>query len=91
MEAAQAEFSAAMRLDKPRALPDTPDPMPQDLISTTKAHIHSMVDYLLPLIKQQFGFQIPRVLGLATKRCYIHVLTALTNLYLARGHLPAEA
>ena len=39
------------------------------------------------VIKQQFGVQKIRRRGLAKNRCKISVLAAVTNLYLARGHL----
>jgi IS5 family transposase len=41
------------------------------------------------VIKQQFGFQKTRLRGLAKNSCKINVMAALTNLYLARGHLLA--
>ena len=80
-----------MRPGKRRALPDTADGRLEDLIETAKAHIRSKVEHPFRVIKQQFGFQKTRLRGLAKNRCKIHVLTALTNLYLARGHLLAEA
>jgi len=76
-----------MRPGKRRALPDTPEGKLQDLIETAKAHIRSRVEYPFRVIKQQFGFQKTRLRGLTKNRCKIHVLTALTNLYLTRGHL----
>jgi IS5 family transposase len=39
------------------------------------------------VIKQQFGFQKTRLRGLAKNRCKIHVLSALTILFLARRRL----
>jgi len=85
------EFRVAMRPGKRRALPETPDGKLQDLIEAAKAHIHAKVEYPFRVIKQQFGFQKTRLRGLAKNRCKINVMTALTNLYLARGHLLATA
>ena len=86
-----AEFRVAMRPGKRRALPETPDGKLQDLIETAKAHIRSKVEHPFRVIKQQFGFQKTRLRGLAKNRCKINVMAALTNLYLARGHLLATA
>jgi IS5 family transposase len=91
MDGTKAEFRVAMRPGKRRVLPDTPEGKLQDLIETAKAHIRSKVEHPFRVIKQQFGFQKTRLRGLAKNRCKIHVLTALTNLYLARGHLLTEA
>ena len=81
----------AMRPGKRRALPETPDGKLQDLIETAKAHIRSKVEHPFRVIKQQFGFQKTRLRGLAKNRCKVNVMAALTNLYLARGHLLATA
>ena len=43
------------------------------------------------MIKQQFGFQKTRLRGLNKNRCKIHLLTALTNLFLARRRLLTAA
>ena len=86
-----AEFRVAMRPGKRRALPETPDGKLQDLIETAKAHIRSKVEHPFRVIKQQFGFQKTRLRGLAKNRCKVNVMAALTNLYLARGHLLATA
>jgi len=43
------------------------------------------------VIKQQFGFQKTRLRGLTKNRCKINVLAALTNLFLVRRRLLAEA
>ena len=80
-----------MRPGKRRALPETPDGKLQDLIETAMAHIRSKVEHPFRVIKQQFGFQKTRLRGLAKNRCKINVMAALTNLYLARGHLLATA
>jgi IS5 family transposase len=84
-----AEFRVAMRPGKRRALPETPDGKLQDLIETAKAHIRAKVEHPFRVIKQQFGFQKTRLRGLAKNRCKVNVMAALTNLYLARGHLLA--
>jgi len=87
MEGAMATFRVAMRPGKRRALPDTPEGKLQDLIETAKAHIRAKVEHPFRVIKQQFGFQKTRLRGLAKNRCRIHVLAALTNLFLARRRL----
>ena len=91
MDGTKAEFRVAMRPGKRRALPDTPEGKLQDLIETAKAHIRSKVEHPFRVIKQQFGFQKTRLRGLAKNRCKIHVLTALTNLFLARRRLLTAA
>jgi len=91
MAATAADFRVAMRPGKRRVLPDTPEGRLQDLIETAKAHIRSKVEYPFRVIKQQFGFQKTRLRGLAKNHCKINVMAALTNLYLARGHLLATA
>jgi transposase, IS5 family len=80
-----------MRLGKSRALPDTPDGRLQDLIEAANAHVRAKVEHPFRVIKQQFGFEKTRLRGLAKNHCKINVLAALTNLYLARGHLLAAA
>jgi hypothetical protein len=55
-----------------------------NLIETAKAHIRAKVEHPFRVIKQQFGFQKTRLRGMAKNRCKVHVIAALTNLYLAR-------
>ena len=76
-----------MRPGKRLALSDTPEGKLQDLIETAKAHVRSKVEHPFRMIKQQFGFQKTRLRGLAKNSCKIHVLAALTNLFLARRQL----
>ena len=80
-----------MRPGKRRVLPDTPEGRLQDLIKAAKAHIRAKVEHPFRVIKQQFGFQRTRLRGLAKNRCKINVMAAVTNLFLARGHLLATA
>ena len=80
-----------MRLGKSRALPDTPDGRLQDLIEAANAHVRAKFEHPFRVIKQQFCFEKTRLRGLAKNHCKINVLAALTNLYLARGHLLAAA
>jgi transposase, IS5 family len=87
MEGAKAEFRVVMRPGKRLALPNTPEGKLQDLIETAKAHVRSKVEHPFRMIKQQFGFQKTRLRGLAKNSCKIHVLAALTNLFLARRQL----
>ena len=91
MEGTAADFRVAMRPGKRRVLPDTPEGRLQDLIETAKAHIRSKGEHPFRVIKQQFGFQKTRLRGLAKNRCKINVMAAVTNLFLARGHLLATA
>ena len=91
MESTAADFRVAMRPGKRRVLPDTPDGRLQDLIEAAKAHIRAKVEHPFRVIKQQFGFQKTRLRGLAKNRCKINVMAAVTNLFLARGHLLATA
>ncbi len=83
------EFGVAMRPGKRRVLPDTAEGKLQDLIETAKAHIRSKVEHHFRVIKQQFGFQRTRLLGLAKNLSKINILAALSNLYQARRQLLA--
>jgi IS5 family transposase len=78
------EFRVAIRPGRRRTLPDTPEGKLQDLIETTKAHIHSKVEHPFRVVKQQFGFQKTRLRGLAKNRCKLNVLGALMNLFMAQ-------
>jgi IS5 family transposase len=91
MDVAKAEFRVSMRPGKRRALLDTPEGELQDSIETAKAHIRSKVEHLFRVIRQQFGFQKTRLRGLVKNSCKIHVLAALTNLFLARRRLLTAA
>jgi IS5 family transposase len=73
-----------MRPGKRRVLPGTPDGRLLDLIETAKVHIRSKGEHPFRVIKQQFGFQKTRLRGMAKNRCKVHVIAALTNLFLAR-------
>ena len=85
------EFRVAMRPGKSKALRDTPDARLQDLIEKSRPYIRSKDEHPFRVIKQQFGFQKTRLRGLAKNRCKINVMSALTNLYFARGHPLAAA
>ena len=91
MASHSAVFRVAMRPIKRRALPDTPARRLQDLIEVAKARVRAKVERPFRVIKQPFGFEKTRLRGLAKNRCKINVMAALTNLYLARGHLLAAA
>jgi IS5 family transposase len=84
MEGKPIEFRVAMRPGKRRVLPETSDGRLLDLIETAKAHIRAKVEHPFRVIKQQFGFQKTRLRGMAKNHCKVHVIAALTNLYLAR-------
>jgi IS5 family transposase len=77
-------FRVAMRPGKRRALPDTPDRRLQDLIEIAKAHVRAKGEHPFRVIKQQFGFHKTRLRGMAKNRCKVNVISALTNLFLAR-------
>jgi IS5 family transposase len=79
-----AEFRVAMRPGKRRGLPDTAEGRLQDLIEATKAHVRAKVEHPFRVIKQQFGFHKTRLRGMAKNRCKVNVISALTNLFLAR-------
>ena len=90
IERALAEFRDALRPGKRRALPDTPDEKLQDLIAVSKAHVRNKVEHPFRVIKQQFGFQKTRLRGMAKNLCKVHVIAALTNMFLARRLLLVE-
>ena len=57
------------------------------MIETAKALIRARGEHPLRVIKQQFGFQKPRLRGMVKNRCKVNVLAALTNLFLVRHQL----
>ena len=79
-------FRVAIRLGKRRVLIKTPYGRLLDLVETAKAHISAKAVYPFGVIKQRFEFQKTRLRGMAKNHCKVNVLTALTNLYLARGY-----
>jgi transposase, IS5 family len=80
-------FRVAMRPGKRRALPDTPEGRVDDLVETAKAHIRAKVEHPFRVIKRQFGFQKTRLRAMLKNRCKVHVLAALSNLFMARRRL----
>jgi len=78
------EFRVAMRPGKRRVLPETSEGRLLDLIETAKAHVRAKGEHPFRVIKQQFGFQKTRLRGMAKNCCKVHVIAALTNLFLAR-------
>lgn len=80
-------FRVAMRPSKRRALPDTPEGPVDDLIETAKAHVHAKVEHPFRVIKQQFGFEKTRMRGMLKYGSKVKVLTALSNLFMARHEL----
>ena len=87
MEGKPIEFRVAMRPGKRRMLPETSEGRLLDLIEIGKAHIRAKVEHPFRLIKQQFGFHKVSLRRIAKNRCKVHVIAALTNLYLARRAL----
>lgn len=84
-------FRVAMRPGKRRALPETPEGRVDDLIETAKAHFRAKVEHPFRVIKRQFGFQKTRLRGMLKNRCKVHVLAALSNLFMARYELLCRA
>jgi len=80
-------FRIAMRPGKRRVLPDTPEGRLDDLIETAKAHIRAKGEHPFRVIKRQFGFQKTRLRGMLKNPCKVHVLSALSNLFMARRRL----
>jgi IS5 family transposase len=89
MEGKAIEFRVAMRPGQRRVLPDTAEGRLLNLIEIAKAHIRAKGEHPFRVVKQQFSFQKTRLRGMAKNRCKVHVLAALTNLFLAR-HLLLE-
>jgi IS5 family transposase len=87
MEGKGIGFRVAMRPGKRRVLPDTPEGRLDELIETAKAHIRAKVEHPFRVIKRQFGFQKTRLRGMLKNRCKVNVLSALTNLFMARHQL----
>jgi IS5 family transposase len=84
MEDNQIEYRVDLRQGKRRVLRERSKSRLLDLIATAKAHIRAKVEHPLRVIKYQFGFQKTRLRLIAKNRCKVHVIAALTNLYLAR-------
>jgi IS5 family transposase len=84
-------FRVAMRPGKRRALPETPEGRVDDLIETAKVHFRAKVEHPFLVIKRQFGFQKTRLRGMLKNRCKVHVLAALSNLFMARYELLCRA
>jgi len=80
-------FRVTMRPGKRRVLPDTPEGRLDDLVETTEAHIRAKGEHPFRVIKQQFGFQKARLRGMLKNRCKVHVLAALSNLFMARRRM----
>ena len=72
---------------KRRALPDTHEGRVDDLIETVKAHFRAKVEHPFLVIKRQFGFQKTRLRGMLKNGCKVKVLSALSNLFMARHEL----
>lgn len=69
------------------AWPDTAEGRLLNLIEIAKAHIRAIGEHPFRVIKQQFGFQKTRLRSMPKNSCKVHVLAALTNLFLARSRL----
>lgn len=91
MASKTAAFRVAIRRDRRRTLPNTPDGHLLDLIETDKAHIRAKVEHPFQVVKHQFGFQKTSLPGLAKNRRKIDVPAPLTNLLMARGKLITTA
>lgn len=80
-------FRVAMGPGKRRALPDTPEGRVDDLIETAKAHFRAKVQHPFRVINRQFGFQKTRLRGMFKNRSKVHVMAALSNLFMVRYEL----
>ena len=89
MKGKAIEFRVAMRPGQRRVLPETAEGRLLNLIEMAKAHIRAKGEHPFRVVKQQFSFQKTRLRGMAKNRCKVHVLAALTNLFMAR-HLLLE-
>ena len=58
-----------------------------DQIERIKASIRAKVEHPFRVIKRQFGHVKVRYRGLAKNTAQLHTLFALSNLWMARGHL----
>jgi IS5 family transposase len=88
MKGKKIQFRVAMRPGQRRVLPDTAEGRLVNLIEMAKAHMRAKGEHPFRVIKQQFGFQKTRLRGMTKNSCKVHVLAALTNLFLARSRLP---
>lgn len=61
-------FQVSMHPGHRRDLPHTSQGRLNDLVETAKAHSCAKAEFLFPIIKQQFGFQKTRLLGMV-KNC----------------------
>jgi len=92
MAGTAAEFRLVIRPGKVRAWPDTSEERLQDLIEAAKTHVRAKVEQPFRVIfakpaggrSSSLAFRKIRLGGLAKNRCKVNVLTALTNLFLAR-------
>ena len=87
MEGKGMGFRVAMRPEKRRALPDTPEGRVDDLIETAKAHIRAKVEHPFRVMMRQFGFEKTRLRGMVKNRCKVNVVAALANLLMIRHQL----
>ncbi|EGW53405.1 transposase [endosymbiont of Tevnia jerichonana (vent Tica)] len=77
-----------MRSGKRKSLTDTPLDRTIERIEYLKASIRAKVEHPFRVIKRQFGFTKVRYRGLAKNDNNLHMLFALSNLYMSR-HLLA--
>lgn len=59
-------------------------------IEKAKAQVRSKVEHPLRVIKRQFGYVKTRSRGLAKNTVQLVTLFALSNLWMARRHLPSN-
>ncbi|EGV52313.1 transposase [endosymbiont of Riftia pachyptila (vent Ph05)] len=84
----RVEWNIAMRSGKRKSLTDTPLDRTIERIEYLKASIRAKVEHPFRVIKRQFGFTKVRYRGLAKNDNNLHMLFALSNLYMSR-HLLA--
>jgi IS5 family transposase len=80
-------FRVAMRPGKRRMPPDTPEGRLDDLIETAKAHFRPKGEHPFRVMKQQFGFQKTWLRRMLKNRCKVHVMAALSNMFMVRYEL----
>ena len=81
------EWYVAMRPGKRRALGDAPWQRMLEEIEHCKAQIRAKGEHAFRVIKRQFGYVKVRYRGLAKNTAQLHMLFALSNLWMARRAL----
>jgi IS5 family transposase len=91
MAGKSSQLRVAKRPGKRPALPNMPHGLLLDPVETAKDHIRAKVEDLFRFIKQEFGFQKTRLLGMLKSYCKCNMLAVLTYLYLTCGYFLSTA